>query len=1026
MDKQYKYTAFISYRHLEPDKSVADKLQRMLENYTPPKSVAGGRKGKWKIFRDETELPISSDLSGGIREALNNSEFLIVICSKKLKESKWCMEEIDYFKELHNGNNSKIITVLVNGTPEEAFPEQLCHQLVPVTDSDGNVTYMDKLIEPLAANVAADTTEGCLKKLKTEFLRVVAPLLGCGYDDLYKREQKKKIRRWLTVGISLFAVLATFLIYNSTMLYKINNINKELEVKTAEAIESRLETEAANYDLKIKTSNILATQALASYNDGRLIEAARLSYDALDDGIPPNPTAEMILSDVMGVYSNENKMLSSSVELSGYVSYLTFNSEGTKLLAIDSEGNIYFIDLMTSEIEKTYYAFSNLGVTYLYEYDVDVENDVAYVAYNDQLLAISLNSGDMLWRFYQDGFYVTDGTVHAVPDSDLLYFSDYSSYSIFTKDGKLVKDEDYPEGLTNNTFSFVDGGRMYVFFGKTNEFAVIDENNAEIKKLPYEFHENESIITASVKDGVLFTVTEDGVLQNVCATVLTDLSMKWKTVNDSYFFSFTDRSYFFPFDHKMYDDNKEMTERHGVLLILGNNIMSFDRETGERYFFSDLSDEGNILSCEPNKTVMSMRMATTNGYYSSAFIYTKDEMAASSGHSFDKTQDGVVFTDTAYATYNLDSPEIMTYFDYGFNGHTMLSLPYSFPSAIDQHGNILALAETGRVSSDTPYSVKLFDLEKNEAIATVGVEDSVNRIVYSNGYFYALGFSDFCYVIDESGKLIQKANMQELLTAANPNSTYVSTYHTYVSPREKNVFFCTSDAMYLLETVDGRLEASLINANRLDCVTICDRTVSFTVTDYNSNTVNVCYFVAGDSNFTVLPDCVFDANSVNAVINNGSTVAFNHSEGYIGYYDIASKSLKTLRYPQSKIAPVRLAFTPDNKSILLFGSSGIILKLDAESGSVLGEYKGDFSFDKYSSIVMLDESTLLISKSQTTGSGVLIDLSSMEAKAHITNGSYYVEALDSFLFVSTDGYGLYKYQSSEELLNLGKEFLFGE
>ena len=105
MGINYKYDAFISYRHVSPDKEIAEKLQKKLENYKPPKSLFKEKKfGGLRVFRDETELPTSSNLSNDIRTALEESEFLIAICSKTTKDSRWCMEEIEYFKELHRGN----------------------------------------------------------------------------------------------------------------------------------------------------------------------------------------------------------------------------------------------------------------------------------------------------------------------------------------------------------------------------------------------------------------------------------------------------------------------------------------------------------------------------------------------------------------------------------------------------------------------------------------------------------------------------------------------------------------------------------------------------------------------------------------------------------------------------------------------------------------------------------------------------------------------------------------------------------
>ena len=37
--KEYKYDAFISYRHCELDKFVAENLHRILENYELPKNL---------------------------------------------------------------------------------------------------------------------------------------------------------------------------------------------------------------------------------------------------------------------------------------------------------------------------------------------------------------------------------------------------------------------------------------------------------------------------------------------------------------------------------------------------------------------------------------------------------------------------------------------------------------------------------------------------------------------------------------------------------------------------------------------------------------------------------------------------------------------------------------------------------------------------------------------------------------------------------------------------------------------------
>ena len=76
--KKWKYDAFISYRHCELDKFVAENLHRQLESFRLPKSIAKKRPGQRnkieRVFRDKEELPLTSNLNDPIMDALHNSE----------------------------------------------------------------------------------------------------------------------------------------------------------------------------------------------------------------------------------------------------------------------------------------------------------------------------------------------------------------------------------------------------------------------------------------------------------------------------------------------------------------------------------------------------------------------------------------------------------------------------------------------------------------------------------------------------------------------------------------------------------------------------------------------------------------------------------------------------------------------------------------------------------------------------------------------------------------------------------------
>ena len=82
MEREYKYDAFISYRHVEPDQSIAKELHRMIESFKPPKELyKTGKTTGFRVFRDREELA-AKDLSTSIEEALQESHYLIVLCSK--------------------------------------------------------------------------------------------------------------------------------------------------------------------------------------------------------------------------------------------------------------------------------------------------------------------------------------------------------------------------------------------------------------------------------------------------------------------------------------------------------------------------------------------------------------------------------------------------------------------------------------------------------------------------------------------------------------------------------------------------------------------------------------------------------------------------------------------------------------------------------------------------------------------------------------------------------------------------------
>lgn len=211
-EQEYRYDAFISYRHNERDTAIAQTLMRLLESHT---SADGKR--KIHLFRDADEFPTSSNLSASIHSALQESRFLILICSHEYLQSKWCKEEVRYFRSLHGDTNQGILPILVDGEPQQTFPEELFHETLEIILSSGEVHREIREVEPLAADIRADSQKLSLKKLRdTEYIRILAPILGVRFDDLYQREKRQQRRRFLSIvytALTIGIVVICFLLW---------------------------------------------------------------------------------------------------------------------------------------------------------------------------------------------------------------------------------------------------------------------------------------------------------------------------------------------------------------------------------------------------------------------------------------------------------------------------------------------------------------------------------------------------------------------------------------------------------------------------------------------------------------------------------------------------------------------------------------------------------------------------------------------------------------------------------------------
>jgi MTH538 TIR-like domain (DUF1863) len=198
-----RYRAFISYS--QRDRHHAKRLHTALETYRVPKGIdvpleQDRRLGRF--FRDDDEMGASTDLGGALRDALEDSENLIVICSPHSARSKWVNAEVLHFK--NSGRGDRIFAVVADGTPNSADPESNCFP--PALSQLSQEIVNEDLLsgrhaEPLGIHLGKE-------QFSRARLRLVAGLLRISFDSLWQRDKRRTVKRRAIAGIATLMLVS--------------------------------------------------------------------------------------------------------------------------------------------------------------------------------------------------------------------------------------------------------------------------------------------------------------------------------------------------------------------------------------------------------------------------------------------------------------------------------------------------------------------------------------------------------------------------------------------------------------------------------------------------------------------------------------------------------------------------------------------------------------------------------------------------------------------------------------------------
>ena len=296
MNHEYKYIAFISYKR--EDEKWAKWLQRKLEHYKLPTSVRKTNLSlpEWvrPVFKDTTDLA-GGVLEKTIKEALNSSKYLIVICSPRAAQSPWVCKEVQEF--IDSGREEYIIPFIIDGEPNslnketECFPKNL-------KDLSGARELLGININEMGRNAAV--------------IKVVSRMFNLYFDTLWQRAKREQKYRRLALMLTLifFLIISSavsfYISYQSTMIQETNIKMKENRARWVAEMATNLVDDNNSYLAQLILLEVIPQKT--SKDLPYVAEAEKALFYALNKNSKKLPQSNIYFEKI-GCYSNDIKII---------------------------------------------------------------------------------------------------------------------------------------------------------------------------------------------------------------------------------------------------------------------------------------------------------------------------------------------------------------------------------------------------------------------------------------------------------------------------------------------------------------------------------------------------------------------------------------------------------------------------------------------------------------------------------------------------------------------------------------------
>ncbi len=952
-NENFRFDVFISYRHSDLDSAAAAYLHKALENYKIPKEIQEkiGKQRINRVFRDEEELGASSDLFTEIENSIKASEYLVVILSPRYKQSKWCLKEIESF--LKHRSRDNILAVIIEGEPYDVFPDILLEEG-----------------EPLALDIRAKDKKEMLKLARERLPRLVAPILGCTYDELYQRHRVYRMRRMAMLS---GLVAAVSLVFGAVTIRQNIEINKNFIAKQE------------------NQSRYLAQTATDLLDSGDREAALLVALEALpkgsgDDSRPYVAEARIALENALYTYRMDyynNLHPVKILEMAADSAYSTdYNRTEDVLLTVDTSGGIYVWECKTGNrlLQLADYPVQEARLTGMGSF-------IAKTA--DSLYCIDYTTGRLLWQWQYtncDACYSTifdwdyspaTGMVVCAAtnmrwDEEITYTPDWvTEYRYYTSDAHRIhtidaatgsvsrwKPEDMyanigtgyanswqlkdiaisPDGsqmalqLYNDRDTFADPGTNHIYVYPVNggDAVYTAENEAYWALNHLYWYSDSCIISVYSPDTSIsgMGMVENPFVWNADCHDISTGERLWSVTEKS-------MSITYSFDVQSFEAVNRSGETKQCIGITGGNVfVSIDRETG--HIYNRIEDRSQIVMAQvlPNK--QSMLLMTQDG-----FVFVTDPLV-------DKVYTPVLSSRTYYLNVGIVS-QAHRFNDrtYVFNGSSIHwyqdNIDFNF-TAMGTSPSYAGFSNNGQYMwfVDGKDTIHLYDVNEKKELHT---DDAANIF----GYDYNATLTADRYLVYPSAEssAVSVYDIQTATTADYPvddifNSRTklyigaISTQQTLVpayvntdlyGPGRTNFYNEQRTAHNLLWVKDittGRDAVALTGQDIIQALAYGDRLYNFNIKSA---------MLSGDSNYLLLP-C-----DVTLLDENGSQLP---EKATMLVWDIAQGIWTSLPQEVLDVMPAGTSYyhqdgwiLPGTSLVNMYGTDGSVKIVDIAAGQVL-------------------------------------------------------------------------------------------